>query len=298
MIKSPIFPTTQDTLILYATYLSQNNSHKSINAHIAAIKFTAETQGYDPDITPHNRLYRVICGIKRAQGSSFKKPPRIPVTPQLLTQLGRNLWNSTIRLPDKLMLWTAMLTAFHGFLRVSEYTSSHVRKFDPLSTLCFEDVTIKSPYSITIHIKASKTDPFRQGTSISLFRNFSHLCPVQALTTFVTSHPKRAGPLFTWHDGRYLTRSGLASVLGKIKPQHLTSMSSHSFRIGAATTAAAAGYPRWLIQALGRWSSNCYRDYIRIPQDTLQNVSLSLAQNHNIPSLPFDPDNISGNRME
>ena len=248
--------------------------------------------GFDPNPLPYNRLYRVIRGIKRTQGARFKKPPRIPITPELLTQLGRNLWNSTNKLQDKLMLWTAMLTAFHGFLRVSEYTASHVRSFDPLVTLCYEDVTINSLNSITINIKASKTDPFRQGTSIHLFRNNSPLCPVQALMSFRASHPNKTGPLFTWHDGRYLTRSGLARVLMKIKPKHLRSMSSHSFRIGAATTAAAAGYPRWLIQALGRWSSNCYKDYIRIPQNTLQNVSISLAQSHNIPSTPFDPDNI------
>ena len=180
------------------------------------------------------------------------------------------------------MLWAAMLTAFHEFLRVSEYTSSHVRQFDPLTTLCWTDVTISSS-CITLLIKASKTDPFRQGTKIHLFRNNSHLCPFQALTYFISSHPTRSGPLFTWHDGRYLTRQGLASVLSKIKPQHLVSMSSHSFRIGAATTAAAAGFPRWLIQALGRWTSNCYTQYIRIPHTTLQSVSLSLVANNPIP---------------
>ena len=66
-----------------------------------------------------------------------------------------------------------------------------------------------------------------------------------------------------------------------------------AFRIGAATTAAAAGFPRWLIQALGRWTSNCYREYIRIPPQTLQDVSTSLAKIYPNPQVPFDPDHVS-----
>ena len=249
-------------------------------------------QGYDPDLTPYKRLYRVIRGIRKTQGARFKKPPRIPITPPLLTLLGTKLWNSSTKFQDKAMLWAAMLTAFYGFLRVSEYTASHVNKYNPSTTLCYEDVAIKSQHVISITIKSSKTDPFRQGTTIFIHRNNSALCPVQALIKYLHMHPTRSGPLFTWHDGRFLTRSGLASTLSKIKPQHLSTLSSHSFRIGAATTAAAAGYPRWLIQALGRWSSNCYKDYIRIPQTTLHKVSASLAHTHP-PNTPFDPDNMA-----
>ena len=232
-------------------------------------------------------------GIKRTQGNKFKKPPRAPITPPILTTLGTNLWNSSRDHQDKVMLWAAMLTAFHGFLRVSEYTSSHAWSYNPSSTLCHEDITT-TPSAIQIKIKASKTDPFRTGAYITLHRNYSPLCPVQALTHYLNTHPTSQGPLFTWRDGRNLTRANLSSALQKIKPPHITNMSTHSFRIGAATTAAAAGYPRWLIQALGRWSSNCYKDYIRIPTATLQKVSQSLAtQIDNIPTTPFDPDNVS-----
>ena len=140
------------------------------------------------------------------------------------------------------MIWTAMLTAFHGFLRVSEYTAPRIRQYDPTRTLSLQDVTI-APNSVTLHIKASETDPFRQGMTIHLFRNHTHLCPIQAMLHYLSCRPHHNGPLFIRHDGRFLTRQGFAAILSKMKPIHTTSMSSHSFRIGAATAAAAARVP-------------------------------------------------------
>ena len=52
-----------------------------------------------------------------------------------------------------------------------------------------------------------------------------------------------------------------------------SSLKGHSFRIGVASTAAAAGLPDWLIKVLGRWSSDCHQLYI----PTLQNVLMSAA---------------------
>ena len=192
------------------------------------------------------------------------------------------------------MLRAAMLTAFFEFLRVSEYTSSHVKSFDPAVTLCHSDLLIISPDVIDLRIKASKTDPFRIGSIIRLTRNYSTLCPcpVQALFNYILSATRKSGPLFKFQDGRFLSRRTFAAALNKLKPAHINNLSSHSFRIGAATTAAAAGHPRWLIQALGRWSSDCYKTYLRISDHTKNLVSRSLASTFN-PGPTFDPDNIT-----
>ena len=51
---------------------------KNINAHIAAIKFTAEVMGFDPEITNYNRLYRVM-------------PPKNPNNPSTAHPTGMDL---------------------------------------------------------------------------------------------------------------------------------------------------------------------------------------------------------------
>ena len=52
----------------------------------------------------------------------------------------------------------------------------------------------------------------------------------------------------------------------------------HSFRIGAATTAAEKGVEDSLIKTLGRWESNAYQTYIRVPREVLAETSLRLAR--------------------
>ena len=288
-----VFPLCQENMILFASKLGLSTSHNNINVHLAAIKFFAQVNGFSDNITSCNRLYRLIRGIKHAQAGKFGKPKRLPITPALLRSLCSNMWNSSTIYEDKLMLWAAMLTAFFGFLRVSEYTSDHVKAFDPVRTLCCQDISIidTSPRAIDLQIKASKCDPFRSGITVRLTENKSLLCPVNALKEFSKVHPSKKGPLFAFQDGRYLTRKSWSTLLSKFKPAHLKNLSSHSFRIGAATTAAAAGYPRWLIQALGRWSSDCFRDYLRVTDHTRNLISRSMASIKVSHSVTYDPDN-------
>ena len=54
----------------------------------------------------------------------------------------------------------------------------------------------------------------------------------------------------------------------------------HSFRIGAATTAAGVGLPVHLIKTVGRWSSDAYKLYIRMLELDIAAVSSKLLNLH------------------
>ena len=61
-------------------------------------------------------------------------------------------------------------------------------------------------------------------------------------------------PLFLCADGTALTRSRFISCLPSLLEKvglKAELYAGHSFRIGAATIAASAGLPDWLIQAMG-----------------------------------------------
>ena len=62
-------------------------------------------------------------------------------------------------------------SVFFGFLRSGEIVCPSENVFDPLSHLCFGDVKVdnqSTPSAIQVTIKASKTDPFRQGVTLHM----------------------------------------------------------------------------------------------------------------------------------
>ena len=95
--------------------------------------------------------------------------------------------------------------------------------------------------------------------------------------------PAATGPLFTFTNGKWLSRASLTKELRSALQccgLPADNCFTHSFRIGAATTAAAAGVPSWLIQVLGRWGSACYERYVRTPQETLLAIPKKLVMDN------------------
>lgn len=150
--------------------------------------------------------------------------------------------------------------------------------------LLLSDISVDSrsdPQVLTVLLRHSKTDPFGAGVNLYLGRTGDVLCPVAAMLGYLAMRPATAGPLFLFEDGTPLSRGQLVSHLREALEQggvDASHFSGHSFRIGAASTAARAGCSDSLIQTMGRWRSAAFTTYIRTPVEDLAAVSRRLAE--------------------
>ena len=279
---SPL-PVTEPGLINFVAFaINQGLKYQTIKSYLSAIRhFQISVGGGDPRVGSMPQLELALRGTRKEQAGQPTRT-RLPITPSILWKL-RQLWDQQASNWDNVMLWAACCLGFFGFLRSGELSAPEEGEFDPGQHLSFSDVALDDPANpkvVSVRIKQSKTDPFRLGVTIFLGRTGTHLCPVAALLSYMALRGPGVGPLFRFEDGRPLTRPRLVSAL-RIALANVGlnpgDYSGHSFRIGAATTAAACGVPVDTIKTLGRWKSQAYQLYVRLPKSQLAALSRTLA---------------------
>ena len=262
----------------------QGLTHQTVKSYLSAIRHHHIMAGLSDPFSANAflLLQYVIRGIKRTPGRANRQP-RLPITPAILRLL-KSSWSPLAATNvDYVMLWAACCLGFFGFMRAGEFTAASAKEFDPTTTLCSSDIAVdnkEAPSVVRVILRHSKTDPFRKGVSIFLGRTFRDLCPVLAMLAFMAKRPAIPGPLFIFRDGTFLTRDKLVHAIKQTlssASMEVKGYSGHSFRIGAATTAAAKGIEDSIIKMLGRWESSVYQLYLRTPRDTLAAVSARLV---------------------
>lgn len=171
---------------------------------------------------------------------------------------------------------TAILLAWDGLLRVSEYLPQECWATAPEFSLLRRDVErvrIADVDGYRIRLKRSKSDQYNTGSwHYFARRDGDPLCAVTALDRYLRAYDSRFAqsrgnwPLFIRR--RLMARSGLppfvilraddissalkrAAIILGVDSEFL---STHSLRIGGAFALADAGCPIPLIQQRGRWS--------------------------------------------
>lgn len=253
--------------------------YRTIKVYLSAVRFLHIAEGEKDPFEPGlARLQYILQGIRRAEADKgTEKRERRPILPEILRKM-KAVWEQAPP-PGAAMLWAACCLGFSCFLRSGEMTVQSNGSYDPGCHLSLADIAVDNPADpavLRVHIKQSKTDPFRKGIHLFVGRTQSDICPVRAILKYLVARGKKEGPLFMFPDGSYLTRQRLVEevrlALGKagVDPSKYC---GHSFRIGAATTAAERGMEDSVIKTLGRWRSLAYLEYIRIPRDQLASYS-------------------------
>ncbi|KAL0152549.1 hypothetical protein M9458_052272, partial [Cirrhinus mrigala] len=275
-------PFPDFSLLAVTSFISHLNTNKnlqasSIKGYLSGIQFFHKLLYGSP--SPHITNSQTSLLIKGIQKTQPNRPdPRQPITLKILTKCISTLRKGyhSIRTLDAMFI-----LAFFGFLRCSELAITS--GFNPAIHPTISDLAVLDGETISYFIKQSKTDQTKKGHFIYIFNLQSPIQLFQTLLAFLQLRKSQSklpsDPLFTDNFNRPATRfwfqKHLKSVL-LLSGTPADNFSSHSFRIGAATTAAQKGLSQQQIQALGRWSSEAFKSYIRSDRSLIKEAHQTL----------------------
>ena len=184
---------------------------------------------------------------------------------------------------DDLLFATLLSCCFYGCHRSGELVRNNDKSQWDWRKVIKRSSFVLSDHHAQYRLPYHKADPFYHGTDV-LFNHHNIADPIALLQDYVTLrdriHGARAA-LFIREDGSIPTRSWWDKKFFTLLDQ---SFGGHSARAGGATYYASLGLSESIIQAIGRWSSQAWKIYIR-DNPTIraeqQLASLRLHYHHN-----------------
>jgi len=282
-------PISEATTVVFILWLANERKVKAatINSYLAGVRQLHIMKGVQP---PNLRTELVKLALKgktnkdaaekRARGSIDRQP----ITPDILLLLKARLKSSEFLPVDKMMIWTVCTTAFFGAFRGAELLCRSEKVFDPAYTLLSEDVALSEQdgsgnHVLQFRIKAPKEDKLGKSVIVDVFQSREDICPVSAYKKWkALEPPSEAGqPAFRWSHGAPLTARRLNEILKERLTGYLEGAdklyTSHSFRTGAASLMGALGFADEDIKAIGKWSSNAFGNYTKLPRAKRRSVA-------------------------
>ena len=275
-----VFPITEYYLQMFVSSAAMRLSYATMKTYLCGVRHYCLMAGMDIDLKNMEGLKVVMRGIKRQQGRDRIRAKRQPIEIEHLLRISNRL-RGTLNMDDFYMIMAALTLGFFGLLRSAEFTADTKSKLDRSITLTRRDISFNVDCTcMSVNIKVSKTDPFREGTVITLPKLNNILCPVRAMVRYL-KHAAMNGPLFQFRNGVFLTRQHIAYIFKQFLDREVN-LNTHSLRIGGATQLSKAGVPEHIIQKIGRWSSDCYTKYVRLTPQHIYAAYFSVGQHMDI----------------
>ncbi len=278
-------PFPEFSLLSITSFISFLNSIKclqvrSIKGYISGIQFfhkLLDDSAPSPDIS-NSQTAMLIRGIQRTRHT--RPDSRLPITLDILTKCIHTLRTGYQTPSTACTLDTMFILVW--VLGCSELAISS--KFDPATNPTISDLTILDSKTISFLINQSKTDQVKKGHFVYIFNLPSPIQPYQAVREYLRLRIFQAKsplePLFLDHAGKPTSRTWYQKHPKAVLLSagiSARNFSSHSFRIGAATSAAQKGLTKHQIQTLGRWSAEAFQSYIRTDQSHIKSAHQTLV---------------------
>ena len=256
------FPATTPPVVSFVAHLFQlGYAPSSITTTLSAISYIHKIHEV-ADPTAAFVIKKLLQGAAKLRPSIDS---RAPITQSILYLLVRSAPNVTDCYYHNILISAMFLFAFHAFLRIGEIVVTSANQQN--TVLQVHQVTI----NLTECVVVFYTYKHYQGPPVSLVisaNESSEFCPVRYMRLYLSLRGSAPGPLFILPGGSPVTRSFFSEHLNKSlnwAGLSTTIYKGHSFRIGRATSAAMMGVSDEDIQRMGRWKSQAFKKYIRIP---------------------------------
>ena len=274
-------PASVETLSFFACHLADTHAYATVRTYLAAVRAMHVQLGLAVSVFESEHLALVLRGIRKSLWSGGRAA-RLPITPTILSSMQVAMPKVWVDGYTQSLYWAMFSLAFFGFFRVSELTKSQAGPAPMLSCLSL------AQDKLIVQLKRSKADPFHQGCEVVIGKSTSPVCAHRAVVKYLKARMRLGqalnpqAPLFAFANGKAITPASFAQALQKVLAQAevpcAEQYSSHSFRIGAATCAGKAGVPEWLIQAAGRWNSDCYKVYMRTDKCQIRDLAAAIVK--------------------
>lgn len=252
-------PKIEDIVHFIAFISIKNLAYNTAKSYISAIAFQCKILDKN-DVTQHFIVKKCLEGMRRLKSRSDS---RLPITENILQNIILTLPGISYNKYEEKLFKAAFVTAFWGLFRVGELTMCQGKNVDQLISI--DDLKLDKGHIIVL-VRFSKNDQTGRGAEVKLERSGDQICPVSCLNEFLEVRPKIPGPLFCHFNGKTVTRYQFTAVLAKslsFLGLNTHKFTSHSFRIGRASSMATQGHSSEEIMLKGRWKSTAYKGYIR-----------------------------------
>ena len=276
------------TLLASFTEEGQAISPRTVGVYMSGVRKYLQNNGVDTQFMDTSQYIRNtkagLAQLFRVQlNRTTADSERLPITIDMIRAYCADGNSIDMPMPQR-AVYTAAILGFTIVARVSEYldtgTSEHM--------LHTEDIVFKTttgaiipahmavnrqgatPETVSVLIRSKKNDQRGRGYKyhFTAAADNDTYCIVHILWTYaVTVQPQKGASLFYIPGLQWTLKppyfAAQLKAIGRKYGLDETRISSHSLRIGGATTLAAAGLSDSDVRNMGEWKSNAFMQYIR-----------------------------------